>query len=454
VNSIRIFLVVLLVATITLVTFASALHGYRKGMQESRNLFMENLLQQAQLLNSLPIVKRATLSGTLDKPIVVESFSKETGTKANIAFQIFNNDGDLILRSANAPAVAIQDFKQGFSMVNFSGYRWGSRSVFNPETGTWIMVAERDDVRRQLAESIILETIFPVIAALPLVALIIWVVVSFGLRPIRELATQLRSRSSSNLSPVTLDNVPLELTQLAESANDMLKRLEASFNREKRFNSDVAHELRTPIAAMKIHMQNLMNELQTAPDSADKLQQGINRMKSLVEQMLTLNRITPENYITQFTNVDLFDVIKQAITDNMDSISDRQQELEFDGTHCTVYGDEFALETLTNNLIDNAVKYTPPGGKLLIRLYTDRDQHALQIMDSGPGISAEQRPHVFERFYRIGGDRHDSSIAGSGLGLSIVKYIVELHRARIVLNESEFQQGLCVTVIFPAGIAT
>jgi two-component system, OmpR family, sensor histidine kinase QseC len=241
------------------------------------------------------------------------------------------------------------------------------------------------------------------------------------------------------------------LMVLVESANGLLRRLEAGFERERRFTADAAHELRTPIAALKVHLQNLIDEMggkETGP--LGKLKQGVDRMGHLVEQILTLNRTTPEHYIAQFACIDLFAVTKRVMESGLIGQSaEKSQRLEFEGLVCEVYGDLFALETLILNLLGNAVKYTPSGGRIIVKISIVDGAVTLQVKDSGPGIPAQMRERVFERFYRLGGDRHESGVIGCGLGLSIARHIVSLHGAAIELSDSGMGSGLCVTVTFP-----
>lgn len=442
-TSIRTFLVVILISTITLISFLTALHGYRESMRQARLLFEDQLRQQAALLKVIPVSQA---------PESINShFSNQTEITNN-AFQIFNTDKELILNSMNAPETAITDFVPGFSETNFSGYRWHTFVTFNKLYSNWIIVAEREDIRYLLADSMIMEAVFPVVISIPLTGVLVWLIVSFGLKPIHVLATQLRAKKASDLTPLKIDTTPKELTTLAVSANDLLQRLERSFSREKRFNSDVAHELRTPIAALKIHLQNLLTDMKDPPESAFKLEQGLQRINHLVEQIILLNRMTPDHYMAQFTNIDLFDVTRNVVEDVLDEINTKNQTLEFNGKKMEVFGDAFALETMLKNILRNAIKYTPENGKIVIRFEEKEGHSILQVMDNGPGIPDNEYDRVFERFYRLGGDRHNSMSAGCGLGLSIVKYIAELHEARLQLEPSEFESGLLISVIFPAKI--
>jgi len=440
VTSIRTYLVVVLISTITLVSFLTALHGYRESMKQARLLFEDQLLQQALILSVIPVDEYTN---------VFNSDYHDQNKISNNAFQIFNQNKELVIRSKNTPETAIVDFDPGFSEINFAGYRWYAFVKFNESQSTWIMVAERSDIRHKLADSIIMESVFPIVVSIPLTALLIWLIVGFGLKPIHELASQLRSKQVTDLTPIKVDAIPNELTTLAESANDLLQKLERSFSREKRFNSDVAHELRTPIAALKIHLQNLLTDLDTPPDSAIKLEEGLRRINHLVEQIILLNRMTPDHYIAQFTNIDLFDITRNVIEDVLDEINVKKQTLKFDGKKCEVFGDAFAVETMIKNILRNAIKYTPEHGKLVIRIKEKEDKRIVQIMDNGPGIPVVEHDRVFERFYRLGGDRHFSTSLGCGLGLSIVQYIAELHDANLTLKPSEFESGLLFTVLFP-----
>ena len=440
-TSIRTFLVVVLISTITLVSFLTALHGYRESMKQARQLFEDQLRQQAAILNAIPAGQ--------DREMINSYFSDQMEV-VNNAFQIFDKSKKLVLRSTNAPETPISDFVPGFSETNFSGYRWHVYAMLNKTRSNWIMVAERDDVRYRLADLIIMEAVFPIVVSIPLTGILVWLVVSLGLKPIHELATQLRAKEVSDLTPLKIDKVPEELITLTASTNDLLRRLESSFAREKRFNSDVAHELRTPIAALKIHLQNLLSDLNNPPESAFKLEEGVRRINHLVEQIIMLNRMTPDHYVAQFTNIDLFDVTRNVIEEVLEEINAKQQTLKFDGKQCIIYGDTFTVETMIKNILRNAIKYTPEYGKLLIRIKEEDDQRLLQIMDNGPGIPVDEYDRVFERFYRLGGDRHYSSTLGCGLGLAIVQYIAELHQAGLRLGPSEFETGLLFTVSFPA----
>ncbi|MFQ5544058.1 MAG: ATP-binding protein [Nitrospiria bacterium] len=448
-TSIRVFLIVTLIATITLVNFVSALHGYRKSLEEADRLFNGLLKQKADLITAYVLDRPLPVNAEETLPKVIKGFfNKEDPT---FSFQVWDTQNRLVVRSSNAPEEPLLSLGDPMSEINLNGHRWIALGSFDNTKATWVIVAERSDIRYQLAEKIILESVFPIILVIPFIGGMVWLIVSFGLRPIAQLAGKLRKKEVRDLSPITMDHIPTELTLLATSANDLLGRLDASFAREKRFTGDAAHELRTPIAALKIHLQNLLSGLDTSPASAEKMKHGIDRMGHLVEQILQLNRTASDHFMAQWTCLDLAEIAKKVIRDQILSINRKNQTISFLGGSCVIDGDPFSIEVLIKNLVSNAVKYTPPGGTITIHTEaTDRQQVTLKVIDNGSGIPKAQYERVFDRFYRLPSGRHDVSEMGCGLGLSIVKQIVDLHNASIVMSQTAHHQGLCVSVHFPA----
>lgn len=445
-KSIRRFLVIVLVAIVTLANFAAAVRGYLGSMDEAERLFNQRLLQQVDLLNyALPLhaVARST-DGVIEFP------ARASDVESSLEFQWVNNNGTLLARSAAMPDTVLVSLEEGFRYFNFNNYRWHLLVTASSDKQSWYIIAERDDQRYRLAESMILQAVYPMVLALPLIALIIWWVAGVGLRPVAKLARELRQREATDLHPLEQRDMPVELLQLAQSANELLRRLDASFAREKRFSGDAAHELRTPLAALKIHCENLARELHPAPESVVKLQLGIERMSYLVEQILLLNRTAPDHFMGRFEPVNLTLLAKQTVVDCSAALAQKNHQIEFNGDECWVLGDRAALASLLNNLLGNAIKYTPMGGVIVVNSWLRGKDVVLEVMDNGPGIPAEQQARVFDRFYRVGGDRHNSQTPGCGLGLSIVQQVVELHNAQIALTQSRFDHGLLAIVTFAA----
>ncbi|MFT3928971.1 MAG: ATP-binding protein [Spongiibacteraceae bacterium] len=477
-KSIRTFLVIVLISTITLVMFLAALRGYQESVAQAERLFDAELMQELHLLGKLiddQISRRPPADGDyqidpnpyLHLTVFDEEYQLES------AFQIWNERGELLLKSATAPAYALTGsaldsstaaiFHSGFSDINYQGYRWRALTDFNSTTRLWIVVAERHDIRYALADSIILESLLPLIIALPLLALLTWAVVSFGLNPLRTLAANISEKEATDLSPLPTQQIPSELITLTRSVNELFRRLAESFEREKRFTADAAHELRNPLAALKIHAANLLAEARASAANASgetvpsetliQLNRGIDRLSRLVEQLLTLNRMAPDHYLAQMSNLDLYATAQKVIQDLFPDLQKKSQSIELLGEPTTLYGDVFGIEILLQNLIGNASKYCPNGAHIAVYVELKNGAPLLRVVDNGPGIPEFERERVFERFYRIGGDRHSSNTTGSGLGLSIVRQIADLHGAQIELAAPP-QGGLEVIVRFTQGKQT
>ena len=423
-------------AIMTLTFFLSALHGYKSSMAEVQQLFDSELLDKARLL-------AITGNGRSAKGEVV-SVSEQ------YAFQVWQ-DGDILQRSDNTPLTAISNLEEGYQDTNFNSYRWRTFTWFDPAHNRRAVAAERIDIRNSLAEGIILKPVLPIVAALPVVGLLVWLVVGYGLSPLRNLADHLRSRRAEDLRPIPVTRQPLELMQVITSTNDLLSRLEASFAREKQFASDAAHELRTPISALKVHLHNISKDLPAGNHDLAQLEAAADRMGNLVDQILALHRTAPDQYMAQFRELDLYQLVQEVIISTYSGFEERNIQLELTGERTTMPGDHFAVEALVKNLLDNACKYTPAGGHVRVSVSADSAGTRLQIEDSGPGVPEEHYHRIFDRFYREGGDQHQSGVIGCGLGLAIVKHIADLHGASIDLQRSSFESGLAISVLFPHG---
>jgi len=430
------FLVVMLLAIMILTVFLAVLHGYRSSMAEVQQLFDTELVDKAHLL-------AITGNGRSAKGEVVS-------VSDQYAFQVWQ-DGEILQRSDNTPLTAISSLEDGYQDTNFNNYRWRTYTWFDPAHNRRAITAERIDVRTALVDGIILKPVLPIVAALPVAGLLIWLIVGYGLAPLRNLADHLRSRRAEDLRPIPATRQPLELKQVITSTNDLFSRLEASFAREKQFASDAAHELRTPISALKVHLHNISKDLPAGNHDLVQLEAAADRMGNLVEQILALHRTAPDQYMARFSELDLYQLVQEIIISTYSGFEEKNIQLELTGSHAILSCDQFALETLVKNLLDNACKYTPAGGHVRVSVAADSVGARLQIEDSGPGVPAAHYHRIFDRFYREGGDQHQSGVIGCGLGLAIVKHIADLHGAAIDLQRSSFESGLSISILFPHG---
>lgn len=451
--SIRLFLTLTLIAIIVLVSFLSSLRGYRESMREAETLFDMQLQEHVKLLslvNSSTSINSSGVVRLLDTLVLPQQSDLKLSAESLIAYQVFDASGRLVLRSVMAPATAMAPLELGYSDRNFNAYRWRVLVVYNPNEQHWIMAAQRLDVRYELAESVILEAVVPTVLSIPLAALLIWFIVAYGLRPIERLAQEVRRREVSDLSPVRLDDIPKELAPLTLSTNDLLRRLQSSFAREKRFAADAAHELRTPISVLKVQVHNLIDELESPSAAVRELQQGIDAMGHLVEQILVLNRTAPDQYMVQFLPVELYALAQEVVSSEYEQLLEKDQEFDLEGASVRIAGDITALRSLLLNLLSNASKYSPAKARIRMRIERRGNKAQIEIEDSGMGIPSVYRERVFDRFYRLDGDRNASGVSGSGLGLAIVKHIVNMHGGLISLGASEELGGLCVKIVFEA----
>jgi two-component system sensor histidine kinase QseC len=459
--SIRRYLVLVLLSVITLVTFIAAIQGYRASMERASNLFDAELSSLAQTLQVIKPKQERNVS-QLSQVIAVEQ-------SADIAFQLFYNN-QLMLRTSNAPELAMSryidnHFITGFSENNFKGQRWRtlvkkSKIKITPESGIqnndnqktvtqWVIVAQPLNRRFELAEEVILSAVAPIVIAMPFLALIIWFAIRRALRPLTQLTLELTDKKANDLSLLSTKNQTGELAPVVRTLNHLFERLAAAFERERRFASDAAHELRTPLSVLKINVHNVKNESNEQLLSMEQLVGSVDRMAHVVDQILTLNRTNPEQISIESEAINLKSLVVQVISDLYPEINKREQSISLESDDVHLMANAFSLHILIQNLISNASKYTPEHGQVLVKILAHDDSLILTVEDSGPGISEEERQRVFNRFYRVGGDQHHSAVIGCGLGLSIVKHIAMLHNAEIKLSKSESLSGLKVTVIFP-----
>lgn len=429
--SIRRYLLLILLSVITLVSFAAAVQGYRASMDEAQQFFDSELQSFALTLTTLPLTQ-----STID-----------IDRNANVAYQIWQQD-QLKVKTSNSPDRPISRFKQGYGERNFSGKRW--RTYAQQATGAekWILVAQPLSRRFELAESMILAAVTPLIVAIPILALFISMTIKRSLEPLKQLTTTLRRKKTDDFSAIDVGTAPAELVPVIVTLNRLLDRLDKAFIREKRFSSDAAHELRTPLSVLKVSIHNLQQELLNQNIDLSPLQMGVDRMSHVVEQILLLNRTNPDHFSNNFVQLDLCHLVQGVIADIYPRIEAKGQSIELIGDPVTVRGDPFTLATLVDNLVSNASKYSPQGGQIRVSVKADHATTRLQIADSGPGIPDSELSRVFDRFYRVGGDQHASLVTGCGLGLAIVKQIAELHHASVEMTNASPLGGLLVQVQF------
>lgn len=442
-NSLRLRLVLLLSVMLGVAWMVAAWFSHVEARHEVDKLFDAQLAQSAQVL-----------LGTARHELHERSERHERGDgeipvahdyEQKLAFQIWDESG-LLLRSETAPTSALADAAPGYRDVTINGQPWRVLTRWDRHHRVMIQVAEPQAGREKLARHIALKMLLPTLLALPVLALLIWFAVGAGLAPLQRLKSEVRQRTAERLEPVAMTDVPDEVIPLVQALNELFARLEYAFEGERRFTADAAHELRTPLAALKTQVQVALrasdnSERQTA---LDNVLRGVDRATHLLEQLLTLARVDPDVASTVHESVNLRNLVANALAELATLAHSKQVELSLEeGPIARVDGDSAQLALLLRNLLDNAVRYTPTGGSVSVAIHAG-DRVTLEILDTGPGIPEEERMRVLERFYRVPG----SDAEGSGLGLSIACRIAELHHARLELGDNPNGQGLRVIVSF------
>ena len=301
-----------------------------------------------------------------------------------------------------------------------------------PPRKVLVQVAETLEKRALLANEIIKGVILPQFIILPIILALVWFALSRGLSPLAELQERIRARSSDDLSPIDSRQVPEEISPLVGSLNEMLGRLAQTIDMQKRFIADAAHQMKTPLAGMR--MQSELALRQVDPDeihrSLEQLAKSSESATRLVNQLLALARAENQPHAgLAFEDLELGALARAVVQDWVQASFTHDIDLGYEphDEPVIIAGNALMLRELLSNLIDNALRYTPAGGSVTVRVRRDGEHALLEVEDTGPGIAPAERPHVFERFYRILG----SSATGSGLGLAIVREIAQQHGAEV-----------------------
>ena len=411
---------------------------YRNALADAQNMFDYQLRQMALSLRDLGEVAPGDAAALKDEGL-------------DFVIQIWTIDGRSVYSSRvhrTLPARTVL----GLAEVDVQGERWRTFGV--AERGRVIQVAQPVRIRENQATDAALRSVLPLAAAAPLLAAALWWLIALSLKPLAQVADQVRARDVSSLQPLPTTGLPDEVAPLVSALNALLARLSEALASQRAFVADAAHELRSPLTALKLQAQ-MLGRAADEPARAQANQAlvaGVDRAARLVEQLLALARHEPGGGIdatgSPLQAVGLAPLLRQVLAESAPLVDARgmQLALRVDDEALRVMGDADALAMLARNLVDNALRYTPPGGQVDVRLAALDKSVVLQVDDSGPGIPAGERERVFERFVRGSGA---SQASGSGLGLAIAQAIAQRHGARLRLDTSPLG-GLRVELRLPA----
>ena len=435
-HSLRARLLGLLLLAILLTALAQAFVVYGQARNEADSIFDYHMQQMAQALR--------TGVAMPDLPAIDEEFTSDKGF--DFLVQVWTNDGLSVFQS-RAGAALPQRAVLGFSEVRVHNtpYR-----VFSMQTRSQVIqVAQDMRPRRAMARSLAWRTTAPILWMAPLLMLVAWWAVSASLRPVARVRAQVASRKADELSSVAEEGLPDEIRPLVHELNLLFDRVRSAFDAQQHFVSDAAHELRSPLAALRLQVQGLQRarDDETRHLALDRLLAGIDRATRLVEQLLMLARqeagtaagLPPQP-------VQLRDLVRASVGEAHAHAQLKHIDLGLgaaDDGHVT--GQPEALRILLRNLLDNALKYTPERGQVDVSLRREGKFLVLTVEDSGPGIAEAERSRVVDRFYRVQG----AASGGSGLGLAIVNAIARSHGTQLVLDRSGALGGLRVELRFP-----
>lgn len=413
--------------------------SYIDAHHEVDALFDAQLAQGAQTLLAL---------ATHDHDLDIEDFGATAHKyQRRIRFQIWRVDGKLLMRSANAPDTPLTEV-DNFSETHDQEGHWRHFSQWNTDRTLQVQVSENHHIRDELIGHIAWRLLLPALFGLPLIGLWVWLATRRGFAPLDGVARQIASRAPQQLQALEPESAPEEIRHMLEALNGLFRRVDQTLESERRFTADAAHELRTPLAALQAQLQvaQKARSNEERDRSLSQLQTGLTRAAHLVDQMLQLARLDPESGLPTPKPINLGRLAEMVCADLGPQILARN--IDFDLTaapDARVTGQPEWLGVLIRNLVDNAVRYTPEGGRVNVCIESMPGLVELSVNDSGPGIPPAEREAVLRRFHRL----NPGSQPGSGLGLAIVSRIAELHHATMQLDSGGMPKGLRVRVQFP-----
>lgn len=449
--SIRRRLLLLLLVSLTLVWLAMLGFSYDKAHEEIHELADARLQQAAQtllLLDLKRLGRLAKMQQQEQRDLKHDTKDRRTGNDDEgvpLAFQVWSSNGELLLHSPDAPSAPFLA-QEGYATITIVHQPWRSYTVRDRKHDYQVSVMEPLATRDHLIGKLAQRMGRVLLLALPLLALLIWISISLSLRPLARLSDAIARQDVHKLEPIQLQQVPVEAQALITTLNHLLQRLANSLDKERAFTADAAHELRTPLAAIKIQAEVAL----AAQDDASRshaIQQvisGVNRTTHLAQQLLMLARLEQFEASAQQA-VDLGQLAADCMAWYADQASRKNIEFELvSDASCVLLGDPAMLRVMLDNLLDNAIKYGRANGHVNVTLQRATGTLLLEVLDDGEGVSATDHCRLQHRFFRVEG----SAATGSGLGLSIVEKIVAAHGGKLEIGSGIKQSGLGVRIRF------
>ena len=422
-------------AVVAVFWMALSLVAWNEALVETARLLDENLADTGQLLAALAGHESHEMEAHLPNP----------PESPDVAFQIWEGGTHLSLQSATAPATRLSPVERGFSDQG----DWRVYSLWDDGEQNLVQIAELQTSRFEMSRRLAIRLLVPIAVALPLLCIALVLLVRSTLAPLSTLAHSIGSRSPEFLEQIPLGDAPSETRPILEQLNLLLRRVSDSLVHERRFTADAAHELRTPLAAVRTHAQvaRASQGIGERDAALDGVIAGTDRAAHLIEQLLTLARLDASALPDIFRSCDLRVLAADVLALEAALAFDKSIDIELvAGDPVCIESEPTLLAVLLRNLIDNAIRYTQPGGKVTVALRFASGVAVIEVADNGPGIPAGERSRVCNRFVRLVG----TGTTGAGLGLSIVSRAVELLGASLELADNPDGRGLCVRVTLQA----
>ena len=420
------------IAAVLIVGLAAAL-SYQQARHEVQELMDGQMTRMARLMLA-QVQEDATHLMNLPGFLAAQRGFRTSHSELTLEYQIGKPDGTVLVRSEGIPVDAFAN-ALGFSTVIYENKPWRNLILETTDGAYRIQVAQSIRKRDKEALEISRKTTLPLAVVFPLLLVAIYFSVRRGLKPLDELAHDVSCRSPENLSLLPDEATPREVQPLVTALNRLIFRVNNSLENERRFTADAAHELRTPLAAVRIQTQVAMlsEDVEKRNHALAQALAGVDRSTRLVEQMLRLARLDPLARLLTPEKVDLAELVRDVVAGLRDASSATAITVDLDETASLIDGDVGLLEIALRNLVDNSLRYSAPDSSVMVFLRSETVGLVMGVSDNGPGVKAEELPRLVERFYRGASVQAE----GSGLGLTIVHRIAELHGARLELANRE-----------------
>ncbi|WP_306603101.1 ATP-binding protein [Azonexus sp.] len=418
-------------AAVLLIWLLTGWFSYTKAQHEAEELMDGNLAQTGRLLLAIVHDNEANL-GELANRLATVRGAADNIYEPPLEFQIGLGDGTILARSIDAPALPILGIADYSDIIRHDN-AWRVLNTVSGDGRYRVQVSQSILLRDQAALEVAIQTVLPLLLIVPVLILLIYLSIQRALRPLDLLAKEVSARTPDNLAALPDARIPTEARPLVNAINRLFQRVDRTLDNERRFTADAAHELRTPLAAIKVQTQVALLSRDTAmrEHALQQIECGVDRASRLVEQLLRLARLDPLSSPPASLPFDLGHLVDETLKAARHAKADATQEVshKLPATPAIVLGDADLLQIAIRNLLDNALRYTPPGSTIQVTISESATHYGLTVADNGPGVPPAALVRLGERFFR----GQPGSIEGNGLGLAIVARIAELHGAELKL---------------------